>query len=147
MQQLNLTPGALFALFIVALLILGSYWFMRGGERRRSNRTVTPSRSESTASSKGTSPSAQSLRAELRRLHKASAGWTEILPAVNPSGSASIATDLQAIRGPHMFAPGLAIQVLEEGCNEAIKQNPNATVAQAVQLARKSMEKVTRYGD
>ena len=143
---MNFTPGVFFALLIVVLLILGSYWFMRSGDRRSPLRGIPQSQSRQ-AASQLEAHGAEQLQASLSRLLHDNAGWNEILQAVNPTGAAKVAADLQAIRGPHMFAPALAIQVLQEGCKLALARNPRASSAEAVRLARESMEKVTRYGD
>ena len=146
MQQLNITPGVVFALLIVVLLVLGSYWFMRSGNRPSPLRGMPRTHGVQPAT-QAHAEGAQQLQISLNQLHQTNAGWDDILQTVNPSGTANVAANLQAIRGPHMFAPALAIRVLQEGCRLALARNPKATVPEAVQFARESMEKITRYGD
>ena len=142
------TPGVFLALALVAGLIAGSYWLARprqgpGSRREASSKThrTTP-RTNFPASL-----SALQAKASATQLLASGAGWPKIIAAMNPQNDANIHAELQRIRGPHMFAPATALQVIHHGCEEALRANKHASALAAVTAARVSMEKVTRYGD
>ena len=91
--------------------------------------------------------SALQVKNEVKRLHARNAGWPQILVALNASNDPDIHSELQAIRGPHMFAPSTALQVIEHGCDEVLRRSKQSSGFAAVRAARQSMEKITRYGD
>lgn len=92
-------------------------------------------------------PTATELLPIVQRLQKSDAQWPEILATVNPGGSRSIANSLTALRGPHQFVPHLGLNVLEDGCRRALKRNPNASLADAMEEALRSANIVVRAGD
>ena len=146
----RLTPGVLVALALVALIIVGSYWLARRHQRDAVQRSVRSTRSarKSPASGLGSSAmSALQLKNEVERLHAKNAGWPEILAVLNANNESNLHSELQAIRGPHMFAPMTALQVIEHGCDEVLRRSKESSAFAAVRSARQSMEKVTRYGD
>lgn len=87
------------------------------------------------------------LRGEIESLSRSAAGWPVILDRLNPSGDAAIAADLLTIRGPHLFAPHLALDILRAACVEALDRRSPASVRSVIADARRSAERVTRYGD
>ena len=77
-------------------------------------------------------------------LHKRNAQWGDILTALNPTRDPKTQEILNAIRGPHMFAPRTALGVIEWGCRSV---HPAATVIEALNAALENMNKVLRCGD
>src|SRR5262245_7753978 len=71
--------------------------------------------------------------AELRR--RPDAGWPEIWQALEADGDDATQRLLAELRGPHLFAPHVALNVLEEGCRRALAKNPAAGRLDALQEA------------
>jgi len=61
--------------------------------------------------------------------------WDVILPDLNPTNDPEVQQRLIAIRGPHMFAPHVGLNVIEEGCKRALSVSPNADALQALREA------------
>ena len=91
--------------------------------------------------------SAMHMKQTTLQLLSSEANWVQILGALNPRGDPMIQQELVAIRGPHMFAPATALRVIQEGCDQALRDNERAPAIAALAAARKSMERVTRYSD
>jgi hypothetical protein len=143
----SLTPGVLIALLVVAALLVGSYLLAR---RQSEERQVSPLKRQRQAPSNkrgANQPNAQTVLQVIKELQASGANWNSISLRLNPTNDAELAAELHAIRGPHMFVPATALSVLEQGCREALKNSPSASVRAALVAARRSMEKVTRYGD
>lgn len=131
----------LFVLFCVGLLL------------RNRQRSSSAPRSDTApgipAGTKGTlhaRSSAKETTAVTTSLLASQAMWPEILASLNPDGDAEVARVLLVLRGPHMFAPHTALQVLLDGCAKALRVNPAATHLAALLAAQESMEEVTRFG-
>ena len=90
------------------------------------------------------SRSARDLLARVRRLQRAGAGWPEILPGVNPRNDGAAADLLMRLRGPHQFAPHIALNALEDACERAIAANQRASDIDAFQEAVRRTDTVTR---
>ena len=142
-------------LALLVLVIYGSYFWARRRTGRPS--TTRPRRASSSGKRLARSVQAESasvaqftaaqLRVSVAHLSKANAQWPEIMASLNPQNNAALRGELERIRGPHMFVPHLALQVIHHGCEEAVRANQNASAIAAITAARMSMEKVTRYGD
>ena len=145
----GLNPGLLIALALVAALIGGSYWLARKQERKSLRRSEPSRGNRRPAGHAGRSGvlSAAQVEAEATRLLASNASWPQITQSFNPSNDSQISAELQRIRGPHMFAPATAINVIKHGCEEVLRASPHASALSAIKAARVSMEKVTRYGD
>jgi len=87
------------------------------------------------------------MKARTTRLLTIDAGWPQIIADLNPSGDADVQAELERLRGPHMFAPATALNVIHHGCELALRSRSHASALSALRAARDSMEKVTRYGD
>ena len=87
------------------------------------------------------------MKARTTRLLAIDAGWPQIIADLNPSGDADIQAELERLRGPHMFAPATALNVIRHGCELALRSSSHASALSALRAAGDSMEKVTRYGD
>jgi hypothetical protein len=83
----------------------------------------------------------------VRKLRRSNAQWPAILEQLNPTRAEPLATLLLDLRGPHMFDPGTALTVIEEGLQSAVRENASASTFEGLVAAKRSMEKVTRYGD
>jgi len=90
------------------------------------------------------SRSARDLLARVRRLREAGAGWPGILSAVNPKNDKVAADFLTKLRGPHQFAPHIALNVLEEACERMITANPRASDIDALREALTRSDFATR---
>jgi hypothetical protein len=93
------------------------------------------------------SRSARDLLTRVRALREAGAGWPGILSAVNPRNDKVAAGLLTKLRGPHQFAPHLALNVLEDACERVISSNQRASDIDALREALRRSEVVRKYGD
>lgn len=118
------------------LMVLVVFWLrFRGGKRRGVFRSV--SRPLSVRDGLGV----------VRDLKRVNAQWAAIFARLNPGSDSEVHALLLSLRGPHMFNPGLALNVLESECEGFVKVRPFGTMREALVLAVRSMERVTRYGD
>lgn len=85
---------------------------------------------------------AVALMAEAKRLGAKQAGWPEIFDSLNPSQDKRVADLLIAVRGPHMFAPGVAMRVVQAGCEYALRSNERADSVAALQAAQSGVDRV-----
>lgn len=79
----------------------------------------------------------------VRKLSVSNAQWPAIMAALNPTRDSKLASLLQELRGPHMFVPHTALNIIENAC----RANPQASIREILSNARGDMAKVTRYGD
>ncbi|MCX7110906.1 MAG: hypothetical protein NTX45_12410 [Proteobacteria bacterium] len=138
----GLSLSVLLALFVVAAIIVVLYVVARRTQRAKT-RTLTGV----TRSNRAAIHSATGAKTEVERLLKIGAQWPEIVESLNQNNDSRIAVLLHAIRGPHMFNPRTALSVISHGCDVALGLNPKASALSALQAAKDSMEKVTRFGD
>lgn len=81
---------------------------------------------------------AASVLERVRDLQGREAQWPEIWQTLNPDGSEEAQRLLVDLRGPHMFAPQVALNVLEEACRKVIARNPGADRLEALRAALSS---------
>ena len=74
---------------------------------------------------------AEMLR-RLDELDKAGAQWPAIWEQLNPDGNAAVQQLLIDFRGPYMFVPHAAINVLRIGCERALAVSPTADRVAAI---------------
>lgn len=79
--------------------------------------------------------SAKEMLSCLEELRQAGAQWDVIWSRLNPGGDPEVQRLLVEIRGPHMFAPHLALGVIEVGCQRALAQSPDADALAGLQVA------------
>jgi hypothetical protein len=91
--------------------------------------------------------SARDLLTRVRGLRQAGTGWPGILSAVNPRNDKVAADLLTKLRGPHQFAPHVALNVLEDACERVIAANQRASDIDALREALRQSGVVTRFGD
>lgn len=82
-----------------------------------------------------------------RQLREDNAQWPQIFTAINSADDPFIEAALIALRGPHRFLPHVAINILEEGCQNALAANLDADDVQALQEAVKSAGLVLHFGN
>jgi hypothetical protein len=82
-------------------------------------------------------PAAEVLR-RVGELQKAGAGWPEIWGTLNPDEDAEAQRLLVELRGPHLFAPHVALNVLEDGCRRVLAADPHADRLAALRAALES---------
>jgi hypothetical protein len=87
--------------------------------------------------------SAAEVLRKVAELQKAGAGWPEIWTALNPDGEAEAQRLLVELRGPHLFAPHVGLNVLEDGCRRALAADPHADRLAALRAALKSGRPIT----
>ena len=143
----NLSPGVILALIVVVVIIAGSYFVVRKQRSGTQPRNRPPNGGVNLPRGRVRELSAQAIKVEAQRLLKAGAQWPEVLAALNPHGENRAASLLQALRGPHMFNPGTALSVIIHGCDIALRKSSKASALSALQEAKVSMERITRFGD
>ena len=75
------------------------------------------------------------------------AQWPEIIARLNPLDDAEIRRLVLVLRGPHMFVPGVALNILKMECESVARSSPSASICVALEAAVRSMERITRIGD
>ena len=80
----------------------------------------------------------------VKELQAANAQWPEIWQALNPNGDPQVQDLLVELRGPHMFAPHVALNVLEEGCLRVMVIDSNADLVAALRTAIKGGDPFVR---
>ena len=81
---------------------------------------------------------------KVKELQKANAQWPEIWHALNPEGDPEVQQLLVELRGPHMFAPHVGLNLLEEGCRRTLATDPNADRLAALRAALQSGDPFVR---
>jgi hypothetical protein len=77
-------------------------------------------------------------------LHQIGAQWPEIWESLNPDKNNEVERLLSELRGPHLFAPEVGLNVIEDGCRRAIRVNPNADRTAALKAALNSGDPFVR---
>jgi hypothetical protein len=78
---------------------------------------------------------AQEMLSCLEDLRQAESPWDVIWARLNPSGDEEVQRLLVELRGPHLFAPHLALGAIEVGCRRALAEAPEADALAALQWA------------
>jgi len=102
-----------------------------------------PDRGAGGARASGVSSAAE-LLACVQELASASAQWPEILARLNPRTNAEGQQFLEELRRAHVFAPHLALRVLEEGCQRTLGAFPGADAVAALRAAAQSTNPFVR---
>jgi hypothetical protein len=77
-------------------------------------------------------------------LDPANAQWPEIWAQLNPDGDPAVQQLLIDFRGPYLFAPHAAINVLRIGCERALAASPTADRVAAIRAAMQADDQVVR---
>jgi hypothetical protein len=91
-----------------------------------------------------TAMSAADVLQRVSELQKANAQWPEIWQALNPDGDAETQQLLIGFRGPYMFVPHVALNVLQVGCERALAGSPLASRVQALREAMRADDQIVR---
>jgi hypothetical protein len=86
--------------------------------------------------------SAEEALRRVRELQKSGALWPEILQALNPEGDSRAQQWLLDLRGPHLFRPDVALNVLEIGCRRALERDARADGRAALKEALRETGKI-----
>lgn len=119
---------------------------LKSGEPRQAS-APAPATPHSPPPPKSGAKSAAALLVTVRRLQAANAGWTDILAALNPHTDGTTARLLTSLRGPHQFAPQVALNAIDDGCQRVLATNASASTAEALKEALSRSQVVTRLGD
>ena len=92
----------------------------------------------------GDSRSANGLLERVRGLRREQAGWPRILSVVNPRNDRVAAALLTQLRGPHQFAPHVALSVLEAACERVMASGRRASEIDALREAARQTDRITR---
>jgi hypothetical protein len=87
--------------------------------------------------------SAAEMLSHVQALRAKDAQWDAILPDLNPTNDPEVEQLLITIRGPHLFAPHVGLNVIEEGCKKALSLFPNSNALQALRGAIRSQDIIT----
>jgi len=90
-------------------------------------------------------PVALSARQALERvqeLRRVNAQWPDIGQSLNPNEDAKTRDLLLELRGPYLFAPHVALNVLQIGCERALAISGAATLQQALRDALRADERL-----
>jgi hypothetical protein len=87
---------------------------------------------------------AAELLESICELQKRSAGWPEIWATLNPDGDSQVERLLVELRGPHMFVPHIALNILEEECRRLARVNAFSDRLAALTAALNSGNRITR---
>ena len=82
----------------------------------------------------------------VRRLHAANAQWPKIMAELNPANDSAVGALLIELRGPHMFVPHTALNIIENASCSVLAGDPDAPVTEVLEAARASMNRVTQFG-
>lgn len=92
----------------------------------------------------GDSRSADGLLERVRSLRREEAGWPRILAVLNPRNDRVVAALLTELRGPHQFAPHVALSVLEAACERVMASGRQASEIDALREAASQTDRITR---
>lgn len=144
-EELLLGAGATIVVVLALLLALFRGVSSSGSPARRpapgrAGETLSPG---APAIPAGRLPESRPFLDVVLDLQRTGALWPELMQRLNPAAEARINADLQVLRGAHLFAPHLALNILEAACRE----HPKAPAGDIVAAARRSAEQVVRFGD
>lgn len=143
----TISPRSLLVGGLLALLIMVVVYLI--AKTRRRGRLPPAGRKTRQRERRGErdQPRGPALLDLLRRLQAMNAPWPTILAALNPRNEPQVAHWLVERRGPHLFTPHIALNVLEDACQATLRVPPDASVREVLSAACHSMRKITRYGD
>ena len=90
------------------------------------------------------SPSAANLVVRVRDLRAAEAAWPRILAVVNPRNDKVAAELLTELRGPHQFAPHVALNALEDACERTMASDSQASDIDALREEVRQSGRITK---
>lgn len=81
----------------------------------------------------------------IQRLQASNALWPQIMADLNPKNDREVAQLLIELRGPHMFAPHVALNILENA-SRSMENKRSSNIREVLRAACESMKKVTQFG-
>ena len=87
------------------------------------------------------------LLADVLALKQRHAQWPDILKTLNPDDEPRIRAVLLELRGPHVFVPHTALNIIESVCVSAKGSGGEPARLDLLELAKASMDRVTQYGN
>jgi hypothetical protein len=79
----------------------------------------------------------------VQRLQAVKAQWPQIMAELNPHNDQKTYQLLIELRGPHMFVPHVALNLIENAC----RRLQVGDVQTVLNLACENMKKITQFGD
>ena len=160
------TPPTLYYVIgsaVIGLLLLASFFWMRQRRRRSQKPPGTDGAELFQALLGGEQPrsagatkqaahrsasgwTAANLLEATQRLQAANAQWPAILSALNPQSDGALGKSLLELRGPHMFAPNVALNAIADGAERALKANTRASALDALRESLRRTNTVVRGG-
>jgi hypothetical protein len=129
-------------LFLVVALLVFVY------TRRRSAVALTPTSKSGAAAGTGRQGlTGREALVLLDQLIANKAQWPEIQAVLNQANDPQIHQYLLRLRGPHLFNPGLALNVAQCECKRLMIEKPFVMFGDVLHSAVQSMERITRFGD
>jgi hypothetical protein len=92
-------------------------------------------------------PAAELHQVVIKMAKKRDVTWPEIFETINPTKSSSINNLLLQVRNGNQFNPFLGAAELKTGFGDALANNPNASLDDALRWAVNSGNKIKRAGD
>jgi hypothetical protein len=86
--------------------------------------------------------SAAQLLAATQQLQAADAQWPVILATLNPKGDQVIQKMLLDLKGPHLFAPHVALNAIAEGAERVLAANERADARDALREALRTTNRI-----
>jgi hypothetical protein len=83
----------------------------------------------------------------VRQLYAENAQWPKIVAELNPANDSAISALLIELRGPHMFVPHIALNIIENASCTVLEAKPSAGIEEVLKAARASMNRVTQFGN
>jgi hypothetical protein len=107
-----------------------------------------PSRSAEPRSKGGASAgwSATKVLDATQHLQAMNAQWPAIIAELNPKSDRAIQQLLLEIRGPHMFAPNVALNAIADGARRALAANPRASARDALRESLRTINTIVWGG-
>lgn len=68
------------------------------------------------------------------------AQWPEIIACLNPLDDVEIRRLVLVLRGPHMFVPGVALNILKGECESLARCSTSSSIGVALQAAVRSIK-------
>jgi hypothetical protein len=90
------------------------------------------------------SMSAADMLQRVEELQQSNAQWPEIWQVLNPDGDERAQRLLVEFRGPHMFAPHVGLNILEDFCRRILAHSPNADRLIVLDAAVKGVDPFVR---
>jgi hypothetical protein len=175
-KRLNASPGQYAAgIFVTVLLVAAVMWWRRRRTRNAARGPTSPSAGPAPNDLAERTQGAillnsilggPSQSAEPRSKGGASAGWSAaklldasqhlqgmnaqcpaIFAELNPKSDRAIQQLLLEIRGPHLFAPNVALNAIADGARRSLASNPRASASDALRESLRTTNTIVGGGE